>query len=99
VKSQRRILDVDDDAQMDAFNEECDAVCAKFDITRETEVVSIVQASEYLNLSVASVQRYMCTGVIDTQGTPRRVTLDAMVQYKLWDRFYTNRGPRQPSKR
>ena len=104
VRKQRK-LDPNSVEQMDAFNEEYAEACRKLDVSRETVDVTYEQAGEYLGLSPRTVQRYAyavppildLSHVMVDRGFANlqkqaMVTLDSVVEYKLWPRFNRKGG-------
>jgi hypothetical protein len=55
----KKVFDVNDDAQVDRFNELYDEACKRLGLRREeVESVTFAQAAEVLGLTEASVRRY-----------------------------------------
>ena len=99
LKSQtKRVLDPDDDAQMDDFNNEFDIIIELFGCDRDANEMSIEQAAEYLGLSSASVRRYAYTNLLDLV-PPSKVTVDSVISYKLFPRYYRIARPSSVVKR
>lgn len=53
-----KLINVDDDAQVDRFNEVFTEVCKKLGVHRETEAVPYEQAANVLGVATASIIRY-----------------------------------------
>ena len=104
VRKQRK-LDPDSAEQMDAFNDAYTVACEVLNVPRETMDVTFEQAGEYLGLSARTVQRYAyavppvldLSHVLVEVGFAKKqrramVTLDSVVEYKIWPRFYRKEG-------
>ena len=80
----KKQFDVNDDAQMDRFNELYSEACEKLGVPRETTDVSFAQAAEVLGVAETSVRRwaYANPPQLDRSGKQyedRGVTLDSVV--------------------
>jgi hypothetical protein len=92
----KRELDPNDPVQMDAFNEEYAKACKFLGVERETTLVTFEQGARYLDLSPSTVMRYAWANppLLDLEkvsGMRRNsvlLTLDSVVEYKLYPRFY-----------
>ena len=80
----KKQFDVNDDAQMDRFNELYSEACEKLGVPRDTVDVSFAQAAEVLGVAETSVRRWVYANPpqLERSGKPyvaRGVTLDSVV--------------------
>lgn len=78
----KKQFDINNDAQVDEFNERYAKACKRLGVPRDTMDVSFEQAAEVLGLSVKSVVRFAYGRGLELSGKPykgRGVTLDSVV--------------------
>ena len=84
----KKKFDVNDDAQVDKFNELFYAACKQLELPPETDGITYAQAAEILDAKEMSVRRwaYSKPPVLELTGrqyADRGVTLDSVIIYKM----------------
>jgi hypothetical protein len=81
-RNKLRVLDPEDDAAMDLFNEKYTQVCEALRVPRETLEISYAQAMRLLQITMTTLQRYVYSKppVIRHGAEKATVVLDDVVQ-------------------